>query len=112
MTKREMFTAIMEKVQDNAEMVAFLEHEIELVSRKRTGSSKPTKRQTENEGIKARILEVLPTDGEGMTAGEVVTALDIEGMTNQRVSALLRQLVLAEQVRKETVKGKSLFYTC
>ncbi len=110
MTKREMFTAIMEKVQDNAEMVAFLEHEIELVSRKRTGSSKPTKRQTENEGIKARILEIV--SDEGMTAGEVVAALDIEGMTNQRVSALLRQLVLAEQVRKETVKGKSLFYAC
>ena len=110
MTKREMFTAIMEKVQDNAEMVAFLEHEIELVSRKRTGSSKPTKRQTENEGIKARILEVV--SDEGMTAGEIVAALDIEGMTNQRVSALLRQLVLAEQVRKETVKGKSLFYAC
>lgn len=110
MTKREMFTAIMEKVQDNAEMVAFLEHEIELVSRKRTGSSKPTKRQTENEGIKARILEIV--SDEGMTAGEIVAALDIEGMTNQRVSALLRQLVLAEQVRKETVKGKSLFYTC
>lgn len=110
MTKREMFTAIKEKVQDNAEMVAFLEHEIELVSRKRTGSSKPTKRQTENEGIKARILEIM--SDEGMTAGEVVAALDIEGMTNQRVSALLRQLVLAEQVRKETVKGKSLFYAC
>lgn len=110
MTKREMFTAIMEKVQDNADMVAFLEHEIELVSRKRTGSSKPTKRQTENEGIKARILEIV--SDEGMTAGEVVAALDIEGMTNQRVSALLRQLVLAEQVRKETVKGKSLFYAC
>lgn len=110
MTKREMFTAIMEKVQDNAEMVAFLEHEIELVSRKRTGSSKPTKRQTENEGIKARILKIV--SDEGMTAGEVVAALDIEGMTNQRVSALLRQLVLAEQVRKETVKGKSLFYAC
>jgi hypothetical protein len=105
-----MFTAIMEKVQDNAEMVAFLEHEIELVSRKRTGSSKPTKRQTENEGIKARILEIM--SDEGMTAGEVVAALNIEGMTNQRVSALLRQLVLAEQVRKETVKGKSLFYAC
>lgn len=110
MTKREMFTAIMEKVQDNAEMVAFLEHEIELVSRKRTGSSKPTKRQTENEGIKARILEIV--SDEGMTAGEVVAALDIEGMTNQRVSALLRQLVLTGQVRKETVKGKSLFYAC
>ena len=110
MTKREMFTAIMERVQDNAEMVAFLEHEIELVSRKRTGSSKPTKQQVANEATKARIMEIVSE--EGMTAGEIMTALDEEGMSIQRVSALLRQLVLAEQIRKETVKGKSLFYAC
>lgn len=46
----------MARVQDDDEMVKFLEHEIELVSRKRTGSSKPTKRQAENESVKERIL--------------------------------------------------------
>lgn len=34
MTKKEMFTEIRKVVADNAEMVAFIDHEIELLNRK------------------------------------------------------------------------------
>ena len=57
---------------------------------KKKGSSKPTKTQVENEGIKGEILELL-ADGR-MTCGDVVKALDGE-YTSQKISALLRQLV-------------------
>ena len=48
MTKREMFAAIRERVLDNDEMVEFIDHEVDLLARKRT-STKPTKTQRENE---------------------------------------------------------------
>ena len=103
MTKKETFEVIKTYVADNADLVAFCDKQIEVLSRKRAKSSAPTKRQIENEGVKARIAEVL--SDEGKTVTEIVTALGNE-YTNQRVSALLRQM---DGVTKEVVKGKSLF---
>ena len=49
MTKREMFAEIRNAVIDNAEMVAFIDHEIELLNRKSTSPKKPTKTHQKNE---------------------------------------------------------------
>lgn len=73
---------------------------------KKKGSSKPTKTQVENEGIKGEILELL-ADGR-MTCGDVVKALDGE-YTSQKISALLRQLVGAGKVNKVIEKKVSYF---
>lgn len=108
MTKKENFVAInaILKEMGHNEFDEFIAHEIELLARKRSGSKTPTKRQVENEGIKAQIAEVLSAD-EGKTVTEILKALDNEVLTNQRVSALLRQM---GGVRKEFVKGKALFF--
>lgn len=106
MTKREKFEVIanLADVKANAELSEFIANEIALLDKKSAyKSSKPTKRQAENEVIKERITGVL-TD-EGQTVTEILAQLDTEGLTNQRVSALLRQM----NVHKEIVKGKSLF---
>ena len=105
MTKKEKFEVIanIAEVKANEELSAFIAHEIELLSRKRSKSSKPTKTQIENEGIKTRIAEVL-TD-EGQTVTEIIKALDAD-YTNQKISALLRQM----GARKEVIKGKSYFF--
>ena len=106
MTKRENFVAINSILNDlgNHDFDEFISHEIELLEKKTSyKSSKPTKRQTENEAVKSRIAEVL-TD-EGQTVTEILTQLGDGNLTNQRVSALLRQM----NVHKEVVKGKSLF---
>lgn len=109
MTKREKFATIKGILNENGivEWDEFLDHEVELLSRKRSKSSKPTKRQVENEGVKARIAEVL-TD-EGQTVTEILKALDDDTLTNQRVSALLRQMTEAGDATKEVVKGKALW---
>lgn len=109
MTKREKFATIKGILNeyDIVEWDEFLDHEVELLSRKRSKSSKPTKRQVENEGVKARIAEVL-TD-EGQTVTEILKALDDDTLTNQRVSALLRQMTEAGDATKEVVKGKALW---
>ena len=106
MTKKENFIAINAILTEmgHDEFDEFIAHEIELLSRKRSGSKSPTKRQIENEGIKAQIAEVL--SDEGQTVTQILKALGNEELTNQRVSALLRQM----GTRKEMVKGKALFY--
>lgn len=106
MTKREKFEVIanLADVKANAELSEFIANEIALLEKKSAyKSSKPTKRQAENEVIKECIAGVL-TD-EGQTVTEILAQLNVEGLTNQRVSALLRQM----NVHKEIVKGKSLF---
>ena len=107
-TKREMFAQIREVVADNADMVAFIDHEIELLSKK-SGSKKPTATQIANEGLKATILTVLE-GSEGMTASEVLAGSDeFAGLSNQKITALLRQLVLDGSVTKITDSKKTLF---
>jgi len=107
-TKKEMFAQIREVVADNEDMVAFIDHEIELLSKK-SGSKKPTATQVANEGLKDVILKVLE-GSEGMTASEVLNAdVEFDGMSNQKISALLRQLVLDGKVEKLSDKKKTLF---
>ena len=106
-TKREMFTSIREVVADNADMVAFIDHEIELLDKK-SSSKKPTATQVANEGLKTTILTVL-TD-EGKTASEVLaSSTEFSGLSNQKISALLKQLVEEGKVVKETDSKKSVF---
>ena len=107
MTKVEMFKAIKEVVADNQEMVAFIEHEIELLQKK-SGNRKPTKTQEENKVLKDEILSVL--SDKGMTVTEIQKSSEILGnVSNQKVSALLRQLVERDEAVKTTDKKKSLF---
>lgn len=77
------------------------------VAKKRT-SSKPTKTQVENEGIKAEILAVLADCDEAVTVKEILGLLEGD-YTSQKISALLRQLVTAEKVVKSTEKKVSRF---
>jgi hypothetical protein len=83
----------------------------QLEKKRSSSSSKPTKIQLENEKIKANILEVL-TD-EGQTVSEILPQLDgtlsSKPLTNQRISALLKQLVDGKSVTKVIDKKTSLF---
>lgn len=117
-TKKEMFTSIMRAIDTyiiefdddrfNTDMIDALRHEIELLDKK-SGSKKPTATQIANEGLKATILTVLE-GSEGMTASEVLAGSDeFTGLSNQKITALLRQLVLDGSVTKITDSKKTLF---
>lgn len=109
MTKVEMFNAIkaVEAVQANQEMVDFIDHEIELLNKK-SANKKATKTQQENVEIKAEIKAVLTA--EGATVTEIQSKSDIlANLSNQRVSALLRQMIESGEVVKTTDKKKSYF---
>ena len=107
-TKKEMFTIIKAQVKDNAEMVAFIDHEIELLDRK-ASNKKATKTQEANIGIKSTILAVLE-GGKSMTVTEMQGAsAELGELSNQKVSALVRQLVEAGKVVKTIDKKVSRF---
>ena len=94
------------------EVVAKLNEMIVQLDKKPAGEKAMTENQKQNVGFKADILTYL-VDGQKRTATEILNGVESfpDGMTNQRVSALLRQLWLDGKVQKETIKGKTLFWT-
>lgn len=109
MTKREMFEQIKANYNLNAEEIAFIDHELELLAKKNSAEKKPTAVQVANEGIKAEILE-------GMEVGKKYTITDLmksvpacAELSNQRVSALVRQLVTDGSVERTEEKRKAYF---
>lgn len=111
MTKREMFAEIRNIVADNEEMVAFIDHEIELLERKSNSPKKPTKTQIENDSFKAEIVAYLTEVDTPKTIKELQAEIpSISGLTNQRITHMLTDLVKAETLTKEYVK-KTPYYS-
>ena len=111
MTKKEMFAEIRNIVADNEEMVAFIDHEIELLERKSNSPKKPTKTQIENNGFKAEIVAYLTNVDTPKTIKELQAEIpSISGLTNQRITHMLTDLVKAETLVKEYVK-KTPYYS-
>lgn len=109
MTKKEMFGEILKRVSDNTEMVEFLNHEIELLERKASKSTQ-TKTQKENEGIKEIILNTLTEISKPVTITELQNAnTELAEFSNQKISALLKQLVDSKVIDKMIDKKKSFF---
>lgn len=116
MTKKEMFAEIIKMIKgedysvSEDKMVEFCEHEIELLSKKSSGSGKPTKTQLENESYKEVILEALAVADKPMTISELMEKTEgLAGLKNQRVSALMTQLKNAEKVVRTMEKKKAYF---
>ena len=94
MTKREMYVAIMNvaEVAENAEMVEFLNHQIELLD-SRKGSNKPTKTQTANVAIKDLIFEVLSESETPMRVKDMLEDSRLADYSSSKITALLRQML-------------------
>ena len=112
-TKKEMFAMLLEVegVKGNAEMEAFIKHEIELLEKK-SSKSGSTKTQKENEILKAEILEELGKLNMKVTVSEFqsFTRFAPPEFSNQKISALLNQLEKAGQCSKVVEKKKSYFF--
>ena len=106
-TKKEMFAKLREKVKDNAEMVKFIDHEIELLEKKNANkSAKPTATQIANESHKEKIMEFLGKNGKA-TVTQIMKAVGLE--SNQKTSALVRQLKESGLVVRTEEKGVAYF---
>ena len=114
MTKREKFELLLTiaEVQENEMLVDFINHELEVLAKKNaTGTlRKPTKTQIENENLIEVIFAKLQATGEGMTISEIQVEDEmLEGLTNQKMSALLKKLVDSQRVEKYVEKKKTFF---
>jgi predicted transcriptional regulator len=74
------------------------------LAKRNSGERKPTKTQRENEGIKADILDLLTE--EGRQCKDIAESVGISG---QKCSALLKQLVDAGLAEKYTEKRVTYF---
>ena len=112
MTKRDYFNILRASYPATAEnydeVIGFIDHELELLAKKNAAEKKPTAVQVANEGIKQAIVD-------GMTPGTLYTITDIiksvpecAELTNQRVSALVRQL-MPEYIERVEEKRKAYF---
>lgn len=109
-TKREVIGMMMneEVVKANPTYVAYLENELALLNKK-AQNKKATKTQEQNVSIKATILEVLAIIGSGTVTDIQNGNEELSALSNQKVSALVRQLVESGEVVKTTDKKKSIF---
>ena len=89
---------------------AFLNGRAEQAAKKNAGGGerKPTAQQIANEGVKATIMATLTETP--MTIGDIGKAnAELDELSNQRMSALLTQLVNSGAVVRTEVKGKAHF---
>ena len=108
LTKIEMFTIIKTRLT-NPNEIAFIDHEIELLENKKSTSRKPTKNQEENQVYKKILLDTLEVL-ESATITDIQNENEkLKELSNQRISALLTQLVNAGAVIKIYDKRKAYF---
>ena len=109
LTKKDYFKELKELVIDRQDLVDFIDHEIELLSKK-SSKSAPTKTQVENENIKSVIVDTLTALDRPVIITELQNAnAELATYSNQKISALLTQLVNANIVTRTIDKKKAYF---
>lgn len=110
-TKKEKFEMLkaIPAVQENGMLIEFINHEIELLAKKGTGGEKKmTATQKVNEGVKTTILESMEP-GKLYSITDMIKQFDCcMDMSNQRVNALVRQM-MPEKVERVEVKRRAYF---
>ena len=108
-TKKQMFEGLLAMPNITEEQKQFINHEIELLTKKNSGDKKPTATQIANEALKVAIAE-------GMEANRLYTVTEVikevpacAGLNNQKVSPLMNQMVLSGLLTKTEEKRRSYF---
>lgn len=114
LTKAQKFAMIanIPEVANNPMLAEFIAHEQELLAKKNTAEKKPTAQQEANATIKAGVLaEMEANPNQLFTVSELLKKVPNlpDTMTNQRMSALVRQMVDAGQVKRTEDKRKAFF---
>lgn len=109
MTKRDYFNTLltMPDVQANPAVVAFIEHEVELLDRKNSADKKPTAQQVANKVIADAIIAGMERDKLYTVTDLIKTIPACAELTNQRVSAILRGMT--DSIERVEEKRKAYF---
>lgn len=108
-TKKVFYNELLEVVKGNVELENFITHEIELLEKKASDKT-PSKTQIENESIKNVILDTLTNLAKPSTISDIQNAnVELSSLSNQKISALLTQLINANKVVRTLDKKKAYF---
>lgn len=114
MTKREKFEMLKALVKDNDMLVEFIDHEIELLDKKKSnGNAKANEKMEKSVEF---VYETLVNMNRAVSVSELIAENDMSAIANelnvvstQKVSALLKKLVDSGRVVKFTDKKKTYF---
>lgn len=110
-TKKEKYGMLLkiEEVAKNPMLVEFINKEVELLNKKNSKNGQ-TKTQKDNVGIKDIIVEVLKAETGALTISEIQDKNEtLAGYTNQKMSALLAQLVNEKIIERVKEKKVTMF---
>ena len=111
MTKKDYFHKLLEieAVKADAELTAFVEHELELLANKnraKDGNKKPTATQLENEKLKQAILEYMKPEVIYTIKEMLENIEECDGFSTPKMSSLLHSLAKEEKVERVEEKRK------
>lgn len=112
-TKKDMYLQIKKNYALTQEEIKFIDHELELLEKKNSKENKkPTATQTANVDYKTAILDFLRENKDKRyTVTELIKSVDeIADLSNQRVSALVKQLRDDFLVERVEEKRKAYFF--
>ena len=93
------------------EIIEKLEKMLAQVEKKSGGERKPTAKQEENKRLEKIILDYLTEQTESKTVTDMMKEIpELDGMSNQKVSSLVKPLKDGELIEKEIKKGRSYFF--
>ena len=99
-------------VLENCELTTEVKEKLEKMKiqfeKKNSAEKKPTATQIANEGIKNIILETL--SDKSMTITEMQKSnSELAELSNQKISALLKQMTESGSIKREEIKRKAYF---
>ena len=112
MTNRKALTFCLDNCDLPVEVKEKLTAMVAALDKKASADRKPTAKQGENAAVRAAVVEFINAnaEGDGFTCSDLLKVCPaVEGKSNQYVSAILRQAVLAGEVSKGTVKRRTYF---
>ena len=110
MTKRDYFNALLalEAVKADSALVDFINHELELLAKKNASEKKLTPTQKENLTIQGAILNYMEDNVLYTITDLLKNVPECAGMSNQRVSAIVR--IMREEKKVERIEEKRKAY--
>ena len=109
MTKKDYFNQLKKNYPLTEDEVNFINHEIELLDKKNTSEKKPTAQQKANETLKEAILKNIKSNVQYTITAIIKTVPECAELTNQKVSAVVRQMVEKGSLIRTEEKGKAYF---
>lgn len=115
LTKKQKFEMLKALVAENEMLVEFIDHEIELLDKKKSnGNAKANEKMA---GEVELVYQALVKVNRAVTPSELIADIDLSAIANpetnmvtpQKVSALLKKLVDCGRVEKYSDKKKTYF---